>query len=221
MIDIHTHLIPNFDDGSKSLEMTKKMLDEHVRIGINTIYLTPHQNANNKNKLELVERFEKLKEELKDYPINFYLGSEIYYYNGLIDDLKNDRCLTMNNTKYVLVEFSTRTETNIADIIYEIVIAGFKPIVAHIERYQYLSENDYLEIKSNGALIQVNSKSFENKEYKKILKFLLKNKLIDFIASDCHNDTNRNVDFTEAIKIISKKYKDQFDHIFNNELLNN
>ena len=83
----------------------------------------------------------------------------------MIKDLDNKELLTINDTKYILVEFSTRMETDIASIIYDLIVRGYKPIVAHIERYHYLELKDYDDIKKNGALIQVNSKSFLNKAY--------------------------------------------------------
>lgn len=218
MIDIHTHLLPEVDDGSKSLAMSKKMLEAYAKYGIDQVVLTPHQNKNHQNKEELKAKFIEFCEYFKDSNIKFYLGSEIYYYEDLVNDLKQNKHLTINDSKYVLVEFSTISETKIADFVYDLVVLGFKPIIAHIERYEYLSKKDYLEIKQNGALIQVNSKSFEKKDYLKRLKFLLKNNLIDFIASDCHNDEKRNVNFDAAMKIIQKKYCNQYEKLFNNHL---
>ena len=214
MVDMHTHILYGVDDGAESREISNYLLNQARLNKIDKIVLTPHQNEELKRSEELKERFEMFKEEFKDFGIDFYLGSEIYYYEGMIDDLDNNILLTMNNTKYVLVEFSTRIETDIANISYDLKVRGYKPIIAHIERYHYLDLKDYDEIKKNGALIQVNSKSFLNKGYKKQLKYLLNNKLIDFISSDCHNKT-RDLDFTDSKKLISKKYKDLYDKLFN------
>lgn len=214
MVDMHTHILYGVDDGSDSKEISNYLLNQAKENGIDKIVLTPHQNEELKRSDELIERFNSFKEEFKDFNIDFYLGSEIYYYQGMINDLDNKELLTMNNSKYVLVEFSTRMETDIASIIYDLKVRGYNPIVAHIERYHYLKLEDYDEIKKSGALIQVNSKSFLNKAYKKQLKYLLKNKLIDFISSDCHNKT-RDLDFADTKKLISKKYKDLYDKLFN------
>ena len=214
MTDMHTHILYGVDDGADSREISNYLLTQARQNGIERIVLTPHQNEELKRSEELKERFRIFKEEFKDFNIDFYLGSEIYYYDSMIKDLDNKELLTINDTKYILVEFSTRMETDIASIIYDLIVRGYKPIVAHIERYHYLELKDYDDIKKNGALIQVNSKSFLNKAYKKQLKYLLKNKLIDFISSDCHNKT-RDLDFTDSKKLISKKYKDQYDKLFN------
>lgn len=220
MIDIHTHIIPQFDDGSKSLEMTRTMLKQHIENGVDIVVATPHQNIRNLNKAIIIEKFNELVNNVKDLPIKLLLGSEIYYYENLIADLKSGKHLTINESKYLLIEFSTINETNIVDIVYDLRMAGYIPIIAHIERYQYLTWQNYLEIKNGGALIQVNAKSFMKKEYLKIIKFLLKNDLIDFIASDCHNDSIRNVDFDYAKKFVLKKYKSSYAKLFNNSNFN-
>ncbi len=220
MIDIHTHILYGVDDGSPNKDVSKYLIEEAVKNNVNKIILTPHQNEECKNGKELRERFESFKEEFKKYDIVFYLGSEIYYYPNMIKDLKTNDLLTFNDSKYVLVEFSTELETDIASVVYDLKVSGYNPIVAHIERYHYLKLSDYDEIKNNGALIQVNAKSFERKPYKKQLKYLLKNNLVDFIASDCHNES-RDLDFSFVKTFINKKYKKQYDKFFSDNYIFN
>ena len=215
MIDIHTHILPQVDDGSDSIDTSLYLLNQEIKEGINKVILTPHQNKQNLDKKGLIEKYNEFKEKVKDLPIELYLGSEVYYYSGLKEDLKDGKILTLMDSKYFLVEFSTRIEYNIKDILYDFTVLGFKPIIAHIERYDYLSKEDYEEI-SKYALIQVNASSFFNKNYKKICMYLLKNNLIDFIASDCH-DRFRDVSFTKTIKLIKKKNKELYEKILKNE----
>ena len=216
MIDIHTHILPNVDDGSDSLETSIYLLKQEINEGITKVILTPHQNKKTLDKDNLINKFNRFKEEVKDLNIEILLGSEIYYYEELKDDLKNGKILTINNSKYFLIEFSTRTEFNIKDIVYDYHILGYKPIVAHIERYDYLSLEDYYEI-SKYALIQVNSKSFFEKDYKKTCMLLLKNNLIDFIASDCHN-IKRDVEFKKTLQLIKKKNIELYNKIISNDI---
>ncbi len=216
MLDIHCHILPQVDDGAKNFDISIELLKEEVNNGVKDIVLTPHQNKEYLCKDKLLEKFNEFKNQI-NLDLNLYLGCELYYYDGAIKDLKDGKILTINNSEYVLVEFSTHNETDIASIIYDIHASGYKPIIAHIERYEYLTKEDIIEI-SKYAYIQVNAKSFERKEYKKTLKFLLKNHLISFIASDSHNLESRNVDFSYVKKLISKKYKDQYEKIFNNTL---
>lgn len=214
MIEMHCHILPMVDDGAKdfdvSLELIRKEIEEDNKI----IVLTPHQNKNYLDKELLENRFIELKEKAKDLDCMLYLGSELYYYERFIEDLDNGKIQTMNNSKYVLIEFSTTLETAIADILYDMTIKGYKPIIAHIERYDYLTFDDYKEI-AKYALIQINADAFKNKANKKNLKFLLKNKLVTFIASDCHDLNTRSCDYSVAKKVIMKKYKDQYNKLFN------
>ena len=213
MIDIHCHILPNVDDGAKSIESSKKLLNDEIKNNNEYVILTPHQNKENLNKEMLVNQFEEFNKQI-DLNVKLMLGCELYYYEGMEKDLKDGKILTLNNSKYVLVEFSTRSETKVSDVVYEISSYGFVPIVAHVERYPYLKNDDYLDIVKNGGLIQINSRCFTTKEYKKKLKFLLKNKLVSFIASDCHDENKRPCDFEKAKTIIKKKYKDQYTKLF-------
>ena len=213
MIDIHTHIIPGVDDGSSSIDESLQLIELLKAEGVDEVVCTSHQDMNHINKDILTKKFEELKSKTD---MKLYLGSEIYYYENMINDLKSGNLLTINDSKYVLIEFSTFSNTPIEDIVFDLCVAGFKPIVAHIERYEYLSFKDYDKIKSAGALIQVNSKSFERSAYKKILKYLLKNDLIDFIASDCHNTTSRIPSFETAKKLINKKYREKYNKFFIN-----
>lgn len=218
MIDIHTHILPNVDDGSSDFDTSCKLLELELENGVNKVICTPHQNYLNLNKELLIEKFNEFKNKI-NLDIELYLGSEIYYYKGFLNDLENGKLLTINNSKYILIEFSTSQNTDIIDIVYSIKLKGYIPIIAHIERYSYLNNEDYLKIKKEGALIQINASSFNYSNTKKIIKYLLKNNLVDFVASDCHDLNRRSVDFFKIKKYIYKKYKEQYHHIFENDYL--
>lgn len=214
MIDIHTHILPCYDDGSRSIEISRKLLEQEIANGVSTVVLTPHQNKDNCDRKEINRRFNEFKEAVSDMPISLLLGSEVYYDDTLVPRLKNGDYMPIDGSKYLLVEFSTKMETPIADIVYDITMVGYTPIIAHIERYNYLTKQDIFEIRANGALIQVNARSFSNRNCMKLIKLLLKNEMLDFIASDCHNESVRNVEFEAAKKFISKKFKKQYDKFF-------
>lgn len=209
MIDIHTHILPKVDDGSKSNEISRKLLELELKEGVNTVYLTPHQNKNQLNKDEIIKSFLDFKESVKDIPIDLKLGSEVYYYQGFKEDLLNGKIITMDDSDYVLLEFSTSIDENIVDVLYDLSLTKYKIIIAHIERYEYLSLEDYDEIHKY-AKIQVNSRSILDKVFKKNIKYLLKNDLIDFIASDCHDLERRTVSFADSLKFLEKKYKNTY-----------
>ena len=212
MIDIHNHILYGVDDGSKDLDMSLAMLKEEMEQGVTTIYLTPHQNQQTLTGPLLKERYQSFLEELKEKGIDMdiRLGAEIYYYPGLKQDLLSGKALTMDESKYVLVEFSTRTETNVSEIVYELVMAGFTPIIAHIERYPYLKKEDYFDIKEAGGLIQINSGSFSRFSSRGLIKYLLKNDLVDYVATDAHDNSKRKVDFSFVHTYINKKHPELY-----------
>ena len=212
MIDIHNHILYGVDDGSKDLDMSLAMLKEEMEQGVTMIYLTPHQNQQTLTGPLLKERYQSFLEELKEKGIDMdiRLGAEIYYYPGLKQDLLSGKALTMDESKYVLVEFSTRTETNVSEIVYELVVAGFTPIIAHIERYPYLKKEDYFDIKEAGGLIQINSSSFSHFSSRGLIKYLLKNDLVDYVATDAHDTSRRKVDFSFVHFYIKKKYPELY-----------
>lgn len=215
MIDIHSHILYGVDDGSKDLNMSLALLKEEMDDGVSLIYLTPHQNRNTLTGPLLKERYQSFLSEIKEkgIDIDLRLGAEIYYYPGLKQDLLSGKALTMDESKYVLVEFSTRTETDITEIVYELSAAGYIPIVAHIERYPYLKKQDYFDIKEAGALIQINSGSFKHFSSRGIIKYLLKNDLVDYVASDCHDPIKRKVDFSFLHTYIKKKHPSLYQRL--------
>ena len=212
MIDIHNHILYGVDDGSKDLDMSLAMLKEEMEQGVTRVYLTPHQNQQTLTGPLLKERYQSFLEEIKEKGIDMdiRLGAEIYYYPGLKQDLLSGKALTMDESKYVLVEFSTRTETNVSEIVYELVVAGFTPIIAHIERYPYLKKEDYFDIKEAGGLIQINSGSFSHFSSRGLIKYLLKNDLVDYVATDAHDNSRRKVDFSFVHSYIKKKYPELY-----------
>lgn len=215
MIDIHSHILPCVDDGSDSLETSRKLLLQCVEQGIDRVICTPHQNKITRRAEVLRREFDKLSSAVSDIPVKLYLGAEIAYYSGMAGDIAKGELLTLGGSKYVLVEFSTSVSgEELCDAVYEITIADYVPIIAHIERYVNLTKQDYSSVKQTGALIQVNASSFKNKQTLKKVKYLLKKGLVDFVASDCHNIKYRGVDFTAAKEYVAKKYPEQFDRLF-------
>lgn len=197
MVDIHTHIIPFVDDGSNSLEDSIEMVKHAISIGVSTIYCTPHyiKGLYEKSVDEIKKNFNLLENEVKrlNLPITLYLGQEILYTGeeDVISMLDDKQLLTLNDSKYVLLEFPfTREIDDLGELIYNFSCHDYKVILAHIERYEWMTLEKALELKREGALIQVNAdtllKLTGKLEYK-FAKKLLKLKLVDFIASDTHS----------------------------------
>ena len=197
MVDIHTHIIPGVDDGSPNLETSIDMIKHEIDIGVDTIICTPHHifKRYEKSVEEIKRQFALLKAEVEkqNLPIKLYLGQEICYSHreDLISMLKEGKLLTLNNTNRVLLEFSfTREPEDILDIIYNLSVNGYQVIIAHVERYEWMTFDKVVALRNEGALIQINSNSYLGltawKE-KRMTRKLIKKNLVDFVASDTHS----------------------------------
>ena len=157
MIDIHAHVIQNVDDGSDNIESSLAMIENSKKLGVTSIICTPHfrKNMFETSKEKVVEEFSLLQERSKNLGVDLFLGREIFV--GSKDSLKeyinSDELLTMNNTKFLLLEFRYTQKIDIADIAYSVTTYGFNPIIAHVERYEYIDENDIVDIRDCGAMI--------------------------------------------------------------------
>lgn len=209
MIDIHSHFIPGVDDGCDITATALAMLREAQAMGITDIICTPHYRDPFLFPFETVkQKFEEFQQAVKDdgIDINLFLGREIYCPPNIKSLIKTDNFF-MNDTKYVLLEFSTTNNENIAELVYELKIAGYLPIIAHIERYTNVDIYDVRDIVSAGGLIQVNADSIvgDNKKfYKKKIKELFKNGLVHFVASDMHKERVNLMG--KAYLYVSKKF---------------
>ncbi len=209
MFDIHSHILPFVDDGSSSVESSIALIKEEMANGVTDIILTPHfkKGIYEYGTEELKQEFEKFKEEVQNQglKVNLYLGQEVYCDRDIYNRIKNGSVLTLSNTPYILLEFDYFTETDIADYVYNVSMLGYKPIIAHIERYSYLDWNTIFDLKRMGALIQVNAFSitgdYGRNFQKKVIKAIKKG-LIDFVASDIHS--GRDCVMHRAYKILSR-----------------
>lgn len=211
MIDLHSHIIPNVDDGSRSLEDSVNLIKESIKLGITDIVFTPHfESIPNRMipNININESFNAFKKHLEDenLNINIYLGNEITISDNLIKDLKNSKCLSINGSKYILLELDFfAAEEEIGERIYELELAGYSVIIAHAERYMY-ADYKYIEmLVREGALIQINATSIITKHpfLRKFIMKLIKNNLVHFVSSDVH--FGRENKMLEAYQMVAKK----------------
>lgn len=213
MIDIHSHVISNVDDGSSSIDASINLLKDAINEGVTDLICTPHyRHKMFETSIEdLKKQFEKLVLEAKkqNLPINLYLGQEIYLRRpkALNEYFNNGLLMTMNNTNWLLLEFSYTNDIDISEVVYNAKLNGYNSIIAHIERYEYVDLDQAIDIKNTGAMIQVNASSINGKygfkTKRRVLK-LIKNGLVDFVASDIH-ETRQN-GMAKAYNLITKKF---------------
>ena len=215
MIDIHSHVIPGIDDGSRSIEMTLEMLKRAEMDGTKTIVATPHFCRGYGE-----EEYPSVKEKVKDLNIkakeaginiNILYGQEVYYSQDILNDYKEGLIGTIEGTNYMLFELPMRDkfDESIFDLLYELQILGVKLILAHPERYKFLKEDPSLinRFIDEDILFQMNAGSIcgeFGKDVKKTAEVLLKNGIYNFIGSDAHNNKNRVTGISEGIKEASK-----------------
>jgi protein-tyrosine phosphatase len=215
-IDIHCHMLPQLDDGAKSMEQTSKMLEIAYREGIRTIIATPHYREERfTNPLQKVEETcQKVREIASiDYPdLTIYLGSEIYYSHETVRLLGEKRIPTMADSMYVLVEFSPMAEYQyIKNGLQEILLAGYSPILAHVERYLQVVRDLHRvgELIDMGIYMQVNAMSITGemgRTYQKTVKKLLKMNYVHLVATDSHSDRTRAPRMQECARYLEKKF---------------
>ena len=233
MIDIHNHIIFDVDDGSKSLDESIKYLDEIKSVGIEKVVCTPHINVKHKSSPldKIRNNYNILKEEANKRGIELLLGNEAMYSSNIIDLLNRKEVLTLNNTKYVLVEFKRNEnmdEENIYNAFSRIIDAGYRPILAHPELYSHYRKMEFVKkLKNMGVIIQIDSTSLLMTAPIEIYMFahkLIKNYLVDIVATDSHCSKDRNFrSLYQAYKVVSRKNKGYADTIFHdnqNEIIN-
>ena len=220
MVDIHTHIIPYVDDGSDALEKSIALLTEEAEKGVTAVCLTPHLRKGQFEKTddEIRSAFEDFRAaaEKANAPVKLFLGREIHIYDGMTDDFAKGKLITMGNGKCVLLEFPYDDYTDIDDVCYETSLLGYTPVIAHIERYSYFRDIGKAErVKRAGAKIQVNARSIVNPLSGgfNFVKKLLKEKLVDAVASDVHY--GRRNDLSEAYEKIADRDESYADKIFN------
>ncbi|WP_068675292.1 tyrosine-protein phosphatase [Oceanobacillus sp. Castelsardo] len=231
MNDIHSHILPGIDDGAKSQEDSLKMAREAVRHGITSIIATPHHRNGkyDNDRASIKGQVEKLNELLvqENIPLTVLPGQETRINGDMIEDLENAELLPLNETKYLFVEFpSGHVPRYSAQMLFDIQVAGYKPIIVHPERNRELMEHPskLYEFVQKGALTQVTAASVVGKFGKNIQTFshqLIEANLTHFIASDAHNTTTRGFCMDEAFREMKNKYGSDYYFMFieNSDLL--
>lgn len=214
MIDIHTHIIPKIDDGARSVEETFALIKEAETAGITDIILTPHYISGyyDTNSAEVRFWVEKLQEALENQNINVKLhhGMEIYISNELEKQVDKKEVITLNDSKYLLVELPMRSEIKYAEqILFKVQSKGYKVIIAHPERYDFVQANPNIvqDFIDRGYIIQSNFGSIVGvygKKAEKAIKELLSLNLVHVLASDSHREGTIYTNLPKILKKVEK-----------------
>jgi len=216
LIDIHSHILPGVDDGAKTEEDSLAMAKAAVEEGITIIAATPHHKnrAYENYKDEIITNVDVLNKlfEANEIPLMVVAGQEVRIYGEVIEDFQKGEIQTVNDSKYILIEFPFDSVPHYAEqLLYDIQLAGLTPVIVHPERNRELLENHrrMYELVKNGALTQVTAASVIGKFGKKMEQFshqLIEANLTHFIASDAHDTVNRGFLMREAFDLVEKQH---------------
>ena len=200
MIDFHTHILPNIDDGSRSIDETFNLIKEAKEVGFDGIILTSHY-IENFYETDVPERdvwVKAISENLgaKGIDTDLYLANEIYISENMMGLLEQQKASTINNSCYVLFELPLNEEPlNLYDVIYSLQENKLIPVLAHPERYSFIQKEPELiyDLIEKGCLMQANYGSIIGQygvkaEY--IVKKFLENNMIHFLGSDVHRQNS-------------------------------
>lgn len=189
--DWHSHILPGVDDGVQSIDESLQILAEYERLGVKKVWFTPHIMEDIPNTTEkLRDRFAELKVAYQG-SMMLHLASEIMLDNLFEERLeKNDLLPIGKDGRHLLVETSYfNPPMGLNNILLRIKAKGYYPVLAHPERYLYMSENDYLCLKSMNIQFQLNLFSLfglYGKEVQKRAKTLQKQEMYNYIGTDLH-----------------------------------
>ena len=221
MIDLHSHILPGIDDGSQSFEESLNMARLAVESGVTVMAVTPH--CMNDRSKEVREKVLVLRDILKEaeIPLKLCMGMEIFGTEYTSRLLREKRLFTLNKSKYPLVEFSFSTSgESETEILHDMIWSGYRPLVAHPERYDFIRENPELTNiwRKMGCLFQINRGSLMGRfgsDIQNMAHSLVKRNFADIVASDAHSERMRTPYLKDVYDLITEKYSyDMGDKLF-------
>lgn len=194
-VDMHSHLLPGIDDGSPSMDHSIGMILKFKEMGYKKLIITPHIMQDcYPNTPEIINtKLEEVKNQVKELKIDIDIEASAEYNveDSLFEKIERNELIPFP-TKHLLFEYSFFSKPNQTEkLIFDLIVKGFTPIIAHFERYPYYHNKPEIieEYRSKGVLIQLNLLSIighygpevQNQAY-----YMIDNDLVDFVATDCH-----------------------------------
>lgn len=212
-VDVHSHMLPGIDDGSKNMEETVEMIRLTAEMGVEKIITTPHIMFEfYRNTPEIIQqKLDEVQQELNKQGIKIKLEAAAEYYldDDLLQKVKNKEPLLTFGDNFVLVETNyIQSHPELLQLFFDLRLQGYKPVFAHPERYAYLTRTrlkdtiaGYQRIMDGGALFQLNLMSFAGyygPQIKETAELLLKEGMVHMVGSDAHKP--EHVELINAMK---------------------
>lgn len=225
MIDIHTHILPGIDDGAADIYDTLEMVRIAAESGVKAMVATPHTNIpdlyDNYFGKEYVELVHKVKEAVKQegIPVQILPGMEAFATEDLPERIREQKIMSLNQSSYLLMEFPFDADIPYAaDVLQRVKAMGIRPVIAHVERYEFAQENPQIvyEWRKRGCLIQVNKGSFLGKFGRRARKAayeFMDHNLVSVIASDAHSPLQRTPYLMDAYAELRGEYPEEYLNI--------
>ena len=198
-VDIHAHLLPGIDDGAKTIQDSIELMTGMQALGIDQFIATPHVMSSvwENTRAGIEANFESTNKQLQEANQNFSLSPAAeYLLDGTFLELLHREPLLTLKDNYVLVEMSyLSAPIQLYDIIFEIQLEGYKPVLAHPERYLFYHQNtrEYHKLKQQGCLFQLNLLSvvgYYGANVAQAAETILQKGIYDFVGTDVHHQNH-------------------------------
>ena len=209
MVDFHTHILPEIDDGSNSVEMSIAMLGEMRKQGVDTIIATPHFSPQRQTVADFLQYRQQAIDKINPYldGIKIIPAAEVKYCRN-ISRIEEIEKVSIGNSAYILIEMTYREwdKQTVDDVISIIDNTGLTPILAHVDRYWNKDTEKFFDrFLDAGVLMQLNVSSFEKFWNRRRFLKLIEEGRIHLLGSDCHNMTKRFPNLDVGFKVLEKK----------------
>ncbi|TVT28907.1 hypothetical protein FO441_01100 [Salinicoccus cyprini] len=223
MIDIHNHVLIGIDDGPQTEEAAVALLKQAIDNGITDIIATPHHHSgaffNSESKI--IEKMEELTKIIEKHQLDIKVhpGQEIRINGDMVSELQSGVSLSLNQSQYVLVEFSfTDVPNYVESLLYDLQMKGYIPVIAHPERCKPIIKNpDRLyEIVEKGAIAQITASSITGAlgdDLKEVSLKMIENNLAHVISSDAHSAEIRPFLLKKAYDVVSEELGENFTEV--------
>lgn len=215
IVDFHSHILPDIDDGSRSLEQSLAMLKMEAEQGISRVVATPHFYAQHDKPEKFLRKREEaerlLRQAIADNPglPGLSIGAEVYYFNGIShSDVLSE--LTIDKKRYILIEmpmppWSDRIYRDLENIY---VKQDLIPVVAHIDRYiaPFHTYGIPQKLENLPVKVQANASFFLDKATRRMAFRMMRQGKIQLLGSDCHDLSDRKPNLGEAVKLLRQKF---------------
>lgn len=212
LYDIHSHILPGVDDGAKNMDIALALIEKEIEAGVETIILTPHfrKEMFEPDMEDIWNAYDELLYETRYKNIRLYLGCEFHANMEMVETLDNDLRPTLADSRYVLTEFAhNSTRAFMKERADALLMSGYRPIIAHIERYRATRKDfDLIEdLIEMGCEVQVNADAIIGRDglgAQRFCKKLMQEDMLHYVGSDTHNLRGRAPHLGECCEYLKK-----------------